>query len=179
MSKAGTHLARACAPEAVKFGMSSNNNLQIAITFHFTNPDDTYFGQSIAWISSFAPGKASEITLEAMENCGWSGEDVMDMTDIDKNEVELVIIEEWNQDQTKKFEKVAFVNRRGTARFTFQKPMEGNELAAQSRLVAQSIRAIRASQGRTRSASTRPQTKQQPPQQQQRPTQNGDDEFPF
>lgn len=148
MSKAGTHLARACAPEAVKFGMSSNNNLQIAIAFQFTHPDDELCGQSITWIGSFAPGKASEITLEAMENCGWKGDDVMDMTGIDANEVELVIALEWNQERTQQFDKVKFVNRPSGSRFTFQKPIEGPELIAQSRALAQNLRAIRASQVR-------------------------------
>jgi hypothetical protein len=148
MSKAGTHLARATGPQGVQFGMSANNNLQIAIAFQFCNPDDECHGQTITWIGTFAPGKASEIALEAMENCGWRGEDVMNLDGIDANEVELVIVEEYNQDQSKKYEKVAFVNRAGASRFSFQKPVEGSELAAHSRQLNQSIRAIRASQGR-------------------------------
>ena len=148
MSKAGTRLARAIGPQGVQFGMSSNNNLQIAITFQITGADDEFKGQEITWPGTFAPGKASEIALETMEVCGWTGDDVMDLTGIDSNEVELVIIEEWNQAGTKQYDKVAFVNRPGANRFAFQKPVSGNELKAASRLINQSIRGIRASQGR-------------------------------
>jgi uncharacterized protein YdbL (DUF1318 family) len=176
MSKVGTHLARSTGPDGVKFGMSANNNLQIAITFQFVNQEDSCYGQSIVWIGTFATGKASEIALEAMENCGWSGEDVMDLDGIDANDVELVIVEEWNQDRTKQYEKVAFVNRPGANRFTFQNPVEGPALAAQSRALNQSIRAIRASQGRTVRSAPKPQTGRTP---QQRTEQNGDEEFQF
>jgi len=187
MSKVGTRLARATGPEGVQFGMSSTSNLQIAITFKFTNPEDEYFGHVITWMGSFAPGKASEITLEAMENCGWSGDDVMNMTGIDSNEVELVIIEEYNEEKGRAFDKVKFVNRAGANRFAFQRPVEGSALASQAKTLNQSIRAIRASQGRKPSA---PQNRQQPPRQappaRQQPQSNespeainGDNEFPF
>jgi hypothetical protein len=148
MSKTGVRIARAIGEQGVKFGMSSNNNLQVSVTFQFSREDDEFFGQSITWIGTFAPGKASEIALEALENCGWTGDDVMDMTGIDANEVELVIVEKFNADKNKNFDEVSFVNRPGANRFTFQQPVEGSALAAQSRILGQNIRAIRASQGR-------------------------------
>lgn len=148
----GTRRARATGPQDVKFGMSSNNNLQVAVSFRFTDEKDEFYGKMITWIGSFAPGKASEISLQGLENCGWRGDDVLDMTGIDAEEVELVIVEEWNTDQTKQYPKVQFINRL-SGRFEFQKPVEGTSLAVHSKALSQQIRAIRASQGRKPAAA--------------------------
>lgn len=183
---AGTHLARATGPQDVKFGMSSKNNLQVAVSFRFTNDQSELYGQTITWIGTFAPGKASEIALQALENCGWRGDDVLDMTGIDSEEVELVIADEWNAEQTKQYPKVQFVNRPGAGRFEFQNPIEGQSLAVHSRALSQQFRAIRASQGRKPAAPAPAQQRRNSAPATQDPggpplfgNERADDELPF
>lgn len=156
-SKIGKRRARATGD--VSFGMSSNGNLQIAVCFELNDQNDPFCGEQITWVGTFAEGKASEIALQALETCGWVGDDVMDMIGIDSNDVELVIVEDTTADGTRQYDKVAFVNRIGASRFEFQKPLEGNALRAQAKGLTHKIREIRVARG---SATQRMKTNQKP-----------------
>lgn len=145
----GRFLARCTGSKDVKFGMSKNGNMQIAVLFQYSNQNDDCYGQTIVWMGTFAPGKASEIALQAMENCGWRGDDLLDLTGIDSEEVELVIGEKPSDDGLRMFDYVEFVNRPGAGKFTFSQPVEGAVLAQHAGMIRANIRAIRAGQGRT------------------------------
>lgn len=63
----GTYTARA-VPESAQWGVSAQGNEQIAIRFKISDGD--YAGREVLWIANFAPGKATEITLEGLEVAG-------------------------------------------------------------------------------------------------------------
>jgi hypothetical protein len=90
-------------------GKAGTGNEQIAIDFVFLEGEPE--GQHITWYGYFSE-KAVEYTLEALEHCGWQGEDLSDLTGIDRNEVYLVIQHEEDQ-QGQLRARVRYVNEAG------------------------------------------------------------------
>jgi len=96
-------------------GEASNGREQVAVEFEVLEGD--FAGERITWYGYFGddPGKGkktpTEITVEALRNCGWQGDDLSDLRGIDANEVSLVIDHEEYQGSTQA--KVKFVNRLG------------------------------------------------------------------
>lgn len=184
----GKHIARCLGASEVTFGVSSKGNLQIAIPFEITK--GAAQGETISYVGNFAEGRGTEMTIEALQNCGWRGTDpTADLTGIDANEVELVIITETATDEqghTKEYKKVKFVNRPGSGRITFKKPATGDTLRAFGAEIAQTVNAMRADNGQRRPAQPRqaPQPRSNPlPRNQYNDTDYGqppsDDDFPF
>ena len=76
-------------------------------------------GARARWTGYFGPN-SSERTVEALETCGWEGEDLSEFSDgelhgLDKNEVEFVLeLEEYEKDGEKRVSpRIAFINRLG------------------------------------------------------------------
>lgn len=128
MIQPGQYRARSTGPQDVSFGVSASGNLQIAVVFEFI--DEALAGQTIVWVGTFAPGKSTDITIQALENCGWTGDDPTKNIDgIDGNEVILVIENDTN-DKGDIYPRVKWINRPGAGRIKFKRPAEGAELRA-------------------------------------------------
>lgn len=65
---------------------SGNGSEQVAIEFELLEMD----GYKMTYFGSFTGG-ALEHTVKALRACGWSGQDLSDLTGIDANEVTLVV----------------------------------------------------------------------------------------
>jgi hypothetical protein len=95
------------------FGMTTTGREQIAVVFEIL--DEQFAGQRITWYGFFGddPGRGTktptEITVEALRNCGWSGNDLADLSGIDANEVILVVEQERFKGEL--HARVKFVNR--------------------------------------------------------------------
>lgn len=113
----GTHKARAI-PSGVKWGISAAGNEQVSVPFTFL---DT--GNQMTWIGTFAPGKATDMALEALMAAGWDGEDLNALEkSIGSTDCELVVDWDAKQDGTR-YLRVKFVNRSGGG-FSFKKELD-------------------------------------------------------
>lgn len=91
-------------------GKTSTGKEQVAVLFQLMdaegNPTNT-----ITWHGYFTE-KAWERTVESLRNCGWEGDDISDLSGVDRNEVSLVIeAEEYQGAWTS---KVKWVNAPGS-----------------------------------------------------------------
>lgn len=98
----GRHIARA---QEWKLGISKNGTEQIAVLF------ETREGERIVWYGFFTE-RTVERTMDSMDYMGWDGVDVGSPMGLGKNEVELVVEHEQN-DEGKTFARVRWVNRLG------------------------------------------------------------------
>lgn len=89
-------------------GTSSNGNPQIGV--ELTILDGEYQGASITWYGSFTDA-ATPYTLEALDNLGWTGDDLSNLTGIDRNEVSIVVDEEEYEGEVR--DKVKYINKPG------------------------------------------------------------------
>lgn len=102
----GHHRARAL--DGV-LGYTLNGNEQIAVLFQLL--DGELQGQRITWYGYFTE-KTTERTFESLEHCGWEGDDLSDLTGIDRNEVTLVVEHETGEDGVRRA-RVRWVNSSG------------------------------------------------------------------
>ena len=152
MISPGTYRARCTGPTDAQWGVSQNGNLQLALVFDLL--DEAVAGQRITWIGTFAVGKATDFTLQALENCGWQGSDpTADLTGIDSQDVELVVDTEAGQDGVMRA-RVRWVNRPGSGRIKFKQPVGPSELGAFSQEIRGAVAARRA--GNRSAAPARP-----------------------
>lgn len=131
----------------VSFGISSNNNNQIAIGFEIVdNPE--FGGETITWIGHFTD-KTAERTIESLQHAGWQGDDLSDLAERSESDirailptvVQLVCEPEEYDGETRL--RVQWVNRLGGGRFAFKDQLEGGALktfAAQMRGTVRSMR---------------------------------------
>ena len=134
--------------------------------------------QRITWIGTFAPGKATGFALDALENCGWKGNDpTADLTGIDSQDVELVVDAEAGQDGVMR-PRVRWVNRRGSGRIKFKQPIGPGELGAFRDEIRGAVAARRATGGQRGVA--RPPTRGAPlPAEYGASTEDEDGSIPF
>lgn len=150
----GTYRAKCTGPKDAQWGVSKAGNVQLALVFAFA--DEELRGQEITWVGTFAPGKATDIAIQALENCGWDGVDPTESLEgIDRNDVMLVIDLETSEDGNTTFPKVKWVNRPGNGRIKFQQPVAAAELKAFSKDIRGAIAMRRQKQGKPR--PTQPQ----------------------
>jgi len=102
----GTYKARATEAE---FGFTNTGTEQVAVTFEVVE-DGEFQGERIAWFGFFTEATA-ERTIQALRVCGWTGDDLSDLSGFDANEVELVV--EHEEYQGKTTAKVKWVNKVG------------------------------------------------------------------
>src|SRR5262245_48948220 len=75
-------------------GRARNGREQIAVEFQIL--DEGFESERITWYGYFGDeGRGTrtptQITVEALRNCGWVGDDLSDLSGIDANEVALVV----------------------------------------------------------------------------------------
>lgn len=102
----GRYRARALQGE---FGYSPNKGTeQVVVEFELL--DEQWRSERVTWIGYFT-GNTTERTLEALRFCGWTGDDVTDLTGLGNGEVSLVIDHE--EYDGKLMAKVQWVNKGG------------------------------------------------------------------
>ncbi len=139
MSLVGTHKARA---KEWDFGVSSNGNEQVAILFEITQGE--HAGKTRTWFGSFSDA-AIDRTLDSMRHCGWDGDSLANVENLQNNEVEIVIEEE--EYQGKRREKIKWINKpaglklqhqlAGSARDAFAAKLRGKVIAHKKKYGAQ------------------------------------------
>lgn len=134
----GKHRARATT---AVLGTTSTGKEQIAVEFVFDGgPND---GRHITWYGYFSD-KTLDRTLDSLRHCGWSGDDLIDLSGIDANVVELVVETEADRDGNPR-PKVRWVNRiSGPA---LKNQMSTDEASAFSRRMRGAVIAHRKSSG--------------------------------
>ena len=84
----GTYRARARA-EGAYVGETSNGNEQLIIPFDLTQPG--HEGEHLTWYAVLKTEKQLARAIESLKYCGWTGANILDLSGIDGNEVELDI----------------------------------------------------------------------------------------
>lgn len=131
--------------QPARLGRSSGGNEQIALAFELYSPDGDTLG-TMDWIGTFAPGKTTDITLRALDACGWTGADPSDLTGITDNEVELVVQREADQNGVERT-RIRWVNRPGAGRIEFKTKLGAQETKALGAQLKGQIAAMRAARG--------------------------------
>lgn len=112
-------------------------------------------GGEITWAGWFGDDqKKNTWTIEALRHCGWRGDDLTDLTGIDRNLVMLVIENDSKDGHTRS--KVRYVNRIGTSaqHKNRMSPMEAKQLADKLKSLCQSVSGA----PKFRTQSTKPET---------------------
>lgn len=139
ITQPGKYLARCIDdPRAIRWGRAKSGSEQIALTFATTGDDPAVpEGSTIEWVGGFGSDEAAKITLKALRACGWSGEDLLDLSGINREQVEIdVQVDEY---QGEKRLRVRWVNRPGAGRLTFRETLDDRSkkaLAARMRALA-------------------------------------------
>jgi hypothetical protein len=144
---------RARAVESA-LGKTQNGTRQVAVRFQ-TFDDQNQPGEAITWYGYFTD-KTADRTLESLQHCGWEGDDITDLTGIERNEVQLVV--EHEEYEGKVHARVAWVNRPGGGGIAIKAPLDEAEKVDFAREVKAKLLAMRQGQRRapaSRSASAR------------------------
>ena len=150
-------------------GKTSKGGEQVAVEFQVYDAEGVP-GESITWYGYFTE-KTFERTIESLRLCGWTGNDLSDLSGVDANEVSLTIENEEYNGTTRS--KVQWVNAPG-AGLTLKEQLSPEEATSfaqrmKGRIVAMSANgARRPSAVQARNASAlRPE-----------PPPHADDDFP-
>lgn len=120
--KAGNYKARATKALLSQVGANKTPAIQVVFQIQDEGPHQ---GETIRWDGWLTTDKAQERTIESLEYCGWTGDDLSvfaredaPLQGLDLNDVEIVVeLEEYEKDGEKKTAaKVAWVNRIGGGR---------------------------------------------------------------
>lgn len=90
------------------FGVSDKGTEYIAVEFMITEGE--HAGQRRTW-RGFFTDKTAERTIQSLRYCGWAGDNLMQIDDLGKNLVQVVINHESYDGKT--FDRISFVNRLG------------------------------------------------------------------
>ena len=101
----GRFKARACS---WGLGYTSTGKEQVAVELKLT--EEVFTGERITWYGYFTEG-TQERTFESLRALGWEGDDLSNLTGLDKNEVSIVVQGEEYQGRTSL--KVKFINPLG------------------------------------------------------------------
>lgn len=120
-------------------GESKNGNAQAAVLFRITGGDRD--GDTITWYGSFSKNKGEgtktplQRTVETLRACGWSGDDISDLSSIaESNEIDVGLVVEHSEWEGKMQAKVKWVNRGGGLGLTTpMKPDSAKAFAAKMR----------------------------------------------
>ena len=148
---------------ALSFGVSSNNNNQVAVTFEIAQHDE-YSGESITWIGHFTD-KTAERTIESLQHAGWQSDDLSELDGLDEagvraalpEMVELVCEpEEYTPDNgpPEWILRVRWVNKPGAGRFAFKEPLTGHGLKAFAAQMKNTVRSVRGGAHRSSNGSS-------------------------
>lgn len=148
----------------------------LSVEIDFTTQDGAQ--TSLTWTGWLSDGPFDR-TIESLRYMGWEGDNLENVTGLDKNEVELVIENEEYEGNV--YPRIQFINRIGGALGAKMTADKAKTFAAAMR---NRIRALDASKG----GSTKPSapaartTQRQPPPRnvrQPEPPPHGDDDIPF
>jgi hypothetical protein len=151
MLEAGYYRARAVE---WALGKTEKGKPHVAVRFE-TFDDQGLPGEHITWYGYFTE-KTEERTLESLQHCGWEGDDITDLSGIERNEVQLVV--ERDEYEGKVRSKVAWVNKPGGGGISIKAPLDEAEKAQFAREMKAKVLAMRQGQRRppaSRSASAR------------------------
>jgi hypothetical protein len=110
-------------------GYTSTDNEQIGVELQFLgDQDDDVDGRHTTWYASFSE-KAEVHTLKALRVLGWSGDDLSDLSGIDANEVEAVVVHEEDL-QGELRAKVRFINPVGAGGVAMKTKMSEDQAKA-------------------------------------------------
>jgi len=190
----GIYRARAVTGE---LGYTNKGDEQIAVSFEILDQAGfriTWYGSFSTEITGQAKKSPVERTFETLRVCGWSGDDVSDLTGLEQNEVEVVIeINEW---EGKESNRVKWVNALGgglalknvmppDAKKAFAARMKGQAIASRKKLEGQGGGTSAGQQTQQRNGggnqqrSQQPQNRQQPGRRNEPATPEDDDQIPF
>lgn len=156
MIAAGTYRARCTGEQDVQFGFSKTGNEQIAVVFRITEGECA--GHTVTWFGSFASEKSIKIALKALENCGWKGDNVTDLSGIGSEEVDLVIDHEPDQENRPRL-RVQWVNKPGASgRVELRDQMSAAQKVAFAQKMKGQILSARQSAGTPRRETPKPAT---------------------
>lgn len=129
--------------KAVEWALAetSKGSEQIAVRFEITTPESEF--NHITWYGYFTD-KTFERTIESLRFCGWVDYDVSDIKGLDKNEVDLVIEDEENE-QGAIHPKVRWVNRAGG--LAIKAPLSGEKAKSFAASMRDKIKAMDAAAG--------------------------------
>lgn len=153
MLDAGYHRARAVE---WALGKTEKGNRHVAVRFETFN-DQGQPGEQITWYGYFTE-KTEERTLESLQHCGWEGDDITDLSGVERNEVQLVV--EHDEYEGKVRAKVAWVNKPGGGGISIKAPLDEMEKAQFAREMKAKVLAMR--QGQRRASGNRGATARTP-----------------
>ena len=142
-----------------EFG-TANEKEQVVVTFSLLEGPDK--GKTIAWFGYFTE-KAYERTMEALRYCGWKGDDLMNMGDLEQK-VSIVIEHETYEGDTNA--RVKWVNKIGGGMVKLKDPMSTDKLrmfAASMKAKAAQIEEVAGEKVESNSAHSAPTNGNQPP----------------
>ncbi len=158
----GTYRARA-VPASVQWGVSKNDNEQVAVQFAFIDADDNDTGDALTWVGFFTE-KTSQRTLESLRYAGWMGNDITDLKGLGSVPVEVVVKHEQYEGETQV--RIAWINRPGGGAFKFEKPMDDTgkrKLAARLKAMAASVPTVGAAPAKKPNEKAKPPRDDAPP----------------
>jgi hypothetical protein len=159
---AGVYPARATRHQ---WGYTEGGKEQVLIEFQITG-DTSETGTLLAWFGYFTD-KTWERTLEALRYCGWEGDDLAAIGELDKD-VEIVVEHEEDESGVVRA-KVRWVNRPGGGRVQLKKPMSEGELRHFAASMKNRAKNVGARPGKARSSALDSSNDTSPP----------DDDIPF
>lgn len=134
------------AAKAIEWGLgeTSKGTEQVAVRFEILTENAEF--NHITWYGYFSD-KTVDRTIESLRICGWEGDDLTNLTGLDKNEVELVIGDEEDEDGNMRA-RVRWVNR--PSGLALKAPLAGDKAKAFAASMRDKIRAIDAANGTPR-----------------------------
>jgi len=129
---------------------------RVAVEFILSDAD--WQGQGITW-HGYLTDKTYERTVLGLRYCGWEGDDLSDLSGIDKNEVELVIENETNDDGAT-YPRVRWVNK--VNRLIVKNPMSPERAKQFAAAMKSKVRAVDAANGQRKKPSGPPSSEPPP-----------------
>lgn len=123
--------------KAVEYGLgtTAGGKEQLAVRFEVQDPETP--GQSFTWYAYFTDA-ALERTIESLRHCGWTGDDLSDLSGIERNEVSIVVEDEEYEGKVRA--KVRWVNALGG--LALKSRMEGGQAKAFAASLKDRIRGL-------------------------------------
>lgn len=141
---------------AVEWALGKTNGGAPQVAVRFETFEDDVPGESITWYGYFTE-KTTERTLESLGYCGWTGDDITDLTGVESNEVQIVVEHETYEGKVNA--KVKWVNRPGGGGIAIKAPLDDAEKASFAREMKAKIISMRQGQ---RAAPARKSSSRQP-----------------
>jgi len=166
----GTYRARGVT---AALGLTSKGSEQVAVELTLLEGENE--GKSITWYGYFTD-KTTERTLDSLRHLGWEGDDLADLTGIDRNEVN-VVIEDEQDDRGEYRSRVRWINRAGG--LALKERLQGDQLKAFSARMKGAVLAHKQKSGAPRSNGNGGGQRRPPSRGSDRPPPPEDDDLPF